>query len=189
MIYPDVYKRLSATLIDGLVFLPLIVAYGLLYHQSRTWAQLFTVLYPVLAWTYTIFFHARWGQTLGKRAVGIRVVKASGEPMSCREAFLRSAVNVLLSILVVIGTLVALSHLPEAAFGQVARAEWRKHLAQFSPVWLRWVGILSQIWSLSDLLVFLFNKKRRALHDFIAGTVVVREQAVRLEKAVPNSVP
>lgn len=26
----------------------------------------------------------------------------------------------------------------------------------------------------SELLVLLFNEKRRALHDFIAGTVVVR---------------
>ena len=32
----------------------------------------------------------------------------------------------------------------------------------------------SQVWLWSELVVLLLNKKRRALHDFIAGTVVVK---------------
>jgi uncharacterized RDD family membrane protein YckC len=34
-----------------------------------------------------------------------------------------------------------------------------------------WAG---QIWTSSELVVILLNRRRRALHDFIAGTVVVR---------------
>jgi uncharacterized RDD family membrane protein YckC len=141
-----------------------------------------TVLGPLLSWAYTIFFHARWGQTLGKKAMNIRVVKVSGEPISWREAFLRSSVDIVLRTLVMIGTLIALLHFPESAFGQVARAQWSKHLADFSPVWLSWVNILSNIWFWSELVTLLFNKKKRALHDLIAGTVVIQEQP--LEKAV-----
>ncbi|WP_233080719.1 hypothetical protein [Rheinheimera soli] len=32
-----------------------------------------------------------------------------------------------------------------------------------------------QIWIWSEFLVMLTNKKRRALHDFMAGTVVIRK--------------
>jgi len=32
---------------------------------------------------------------------------------------------------------------------------------------------------LSELLVLLFNEKHRALHDFIAGTVVVRTGSMK----------
>ena len=67
MIYAGFGKRFSANLIDALIFLPISVANMLLYRQSRTLALLFTVLLPVLSWAYTVFFHARWGQTLGKK--------------------------------------------------------------------------------------------------------------------------
>jgi len=32
----------------------------------------------------------------------------------------------------------------------------------------------ASVWSLADVLTFLFSDKRRALHDFLAGTVVVK---------------
>jgi uncharacterized RDD family membrane protein YckC len=185
MIYAGFGKRFLANLTDALVFLPLGIAYLFLHYQSRNLALFFTVLSFVLSWAYTIVFHARWGQTLGKKAVNIRVIKVSGEPISWREAFLRSSVDMVLNTFYVVGTLIALLHFPESAFGQVARAEWNKHLAEFSPVWLSWVNILTQIWSWSELVVLLFNKKKRALHDFIAGTVVIHDQKakVTLEQA------
>ena len=37
-----------------------------------------------------------------------------------------------------------------------------------------WVFAVLATWFLLELITMLFNKKRRALHDFIAGTVVVR---------------
>ena len=36
---------------------------------------------------------------------------------------------------------------------------------------------LLNIWVLSELVVLLLNKKRRTLHDFIAGTVVLHLSA------------
>jgi len=36
------------------------------------------------------------------------------------------------------------------------------------------VNILMQVWIWGEFLTMLFNKKRRAVHDFMAGTVVVR---------------
>jgi uncharacterized RDD family membrane protein YckC len=35
-------------------------------------------------------------------------------------------------------------------------------------------GAFAAVWGLADILTFLFNDQRRALHDFIAGTVVVK---------------
>ncbi len=80
--------------------------------------------------------------------------------------------------------LIALSHFPEYAFGPLARTEWRKHLAEFSPVWLSWLRILSDIWFWSELVTLFFNQKKRALHDFMAGTVVIQEQSADLEKTL-----
>jgi uncharacterized RDD family membrane protein YckC len=35
-------------------------------------------------------------------------------------------------------------------------------------------GLVSNAWTLSELVVLMLNRRRRALHDFIAGTVVIR---------------
>jgi uncharacterized RDD family membrane protein YckC len=35
---------------------------------------------------------------------------------------------------------------------------------------------LATIWGLADIVVFLSNEKRRALHDYIAGTVVIKTE-------------
>jgi uncharacterized RDD family membrane protein YckC len=183
MRYAGFEKRLFANLIDVLVLLPLTIVLSVVYGQHRNLSLLVTVLAPLLSWAYTIFFHARWGQTLGKKAMNIRVVKVSGEPISWREAVLRSLVDIVLRTLVMIGTLIALLHFPEAEYGQLPRVELSKHLAELSPMWLSWVNILSNIWFWSELVTLLFNKKKRALHDFMAGTVVVQEQAVTLEQA------
>jgi uncharacterized RDD family membrane protein YckC len=34
--------------------------------------------------------------------------------------------------------------------------------------------IIAGMWGMADIFVFLMNEKRRALHDIIAGTVVVK---------------
>ena len=33
-----------------------------------------------------------------------------------------------------------------------------------------------QLWTWSELIVMLTNRQRRALHDFIAGTVVIKKE-------------
>jgi uncharacterized RDD family membrane protein YckC len=35
-------------------------------------------------------------------------------------------------------------------------------------------GILAMVWGISEFVTMLFNDKRRALHDYIGKTVVVR---------------
>ena len=42
------------------------------------------------------------------------------------------------------------------------------------------ISIISNIWFWSEIIVLLFNKRRRALHDYIAGTVIIK--AIYVEK-------
>jgi len=46
-------------------------------------------------------------------------------------------------------------------------------LIKLAPSWYRPVRYLAVIWGWGELLVLLTNRKKRALHDFLAGTVVV----------------
>jgi uncharacterized RDD family membrane protein YckC len=173
MIYAGFGKRLAANLVDIFVFLPFGIAQVLLTLHSETWTAISSVLSQVLILAYNIFCHARWGQTLGKRAVGIRVVKVSGERLTWREAVLRSLVDVVLTIFYILRMAPILFPDPEAM--------WLQWVIVFSSLWIIELDIFGQVWFWSELVTMLFNKKKRALHDFIAGTVVIQEQPATLE--------
>jgi uncharacterized RDD family membrane protein YckC len=44
-----------------------------------------------------------------------------------------------------------------------------------APRWNAWVTGVMYAWFLAIAIVMLCNRKRRSVHDFIAGTVVLRE--------------
>jgi uncharacterized RDD family membrane protein YckC len=52
------------------------------------------------------------------------------------------------------------------------------YLITFSPIFFsvyRWSG---NIWYWSEFIVLLTNRRKRAIHDFIAGTVVVKDDYI-----------
>jgi len=48
-----------------------------------------------------------------------------------------------------------------------------ERLNALAPAWYRPIYIALQIWIWGEFVVMMTNRKRRALHDFIAGTVVI----------------
>jgi uncharacterized RDD family membrane protein YckC len=48
-----------------------------------------------------------------------------------------------------------------------------ERLTALAPPWYKPAQWGQNVWVWSELIVLLTNRKRRALHDFIAGTVVV----------------
>ncbi len=116
-----------------------------------------------LALTYYIAMHAAFGQTVGKMITGVRVMHESEESgISTGQAIMRDIVPVC-SMIASLAYLALFGMPPEDASlsGVAAAAVYAAALAQLA-------------WSLAEILTMLFNARRRALHDFIARTVVVR---------------
>lgn len=55
---------------------------------------LYLALMFLLDWAYSIVFEALWGQTLGKRALGLRVVARDGAPVGWSAAVARNLLRV-----------------------------------------------------------------------------------------------
>jgi len=127
---------------------------------------------------YTIYCHGRFGQTLGKHFMGIRVVLTTGERIDWREAWLRSSVDVMLALLGIIASFVALSTIADADYYGVGWRQRNLNLHALQPAWLGWIATVRALWMWSEVIVMLFNKRRRAFQDFIAGTVVVAERKI-----------
>ena len=59
---------------------------------------------------------------------------------------------------------------------------WSEVQAQYEalrPSWVVATDCVYNAWLASEIVSVLFNKRRRALHDFIAGTVVIVDRPVR----------
>jgi uncharacterized RDD family membrane protein YckC len=152
--------------------------------------MLFVVPTSIFYSAYEVYFHGRFGQTLGKRAVGIRVVTLDGSPISWNQAVMRSSVGIVFALLMMAASLIAYLHFPDAQYYALSWWQRQTRLADFSPWWGHTVSTASTIWGWSEVLVVLLNKKKRALHDFIAGTVVImlsREVSTEPQVPLPSS--
>ena len=141
--------------------------------SSQTAAVLLLVPSSACWHLYRVVMHAHRGQTIGKVAARIAVVTTTGLPISWREALLRDSVSIALTALTTTSMLIAAALVPEAAWNHGWR-ETASLLDAAEPIWGHWAKAASAAWLCSDLLMLLADSQRRSLHDFIAGTVVIR---------------
>jgi len=130
------------------------------------------VLGQSLVWLcYTVRMHAKHGQTYGKMVCYVKVVDFKSEgAISFRQALVREVIPILTSLGILGYEIYALLTgilSPEA----VARGD----LGKTTPMLL--LGSLPGLWFFAEVITMLTNEKRRALHDFLAGTVVIRTDA------------
>lgn len=153
--YSTFGERLFANIIDGFI----LRLFGLLLSiisvpDSSFYSKSllpFTLFYPVL---YTILLHGFAGQTIGKMLIGIKIFdKSEKVKNSFGQAVLRDIVPIGIILIFYLTSILGLtSDSSVLAF------------LQYTII----------IWSLVEIITLLFSKKHRALHDFIAGTVVLK---------------
>jgi uncharacterized RDD family membrane protein YckC len=173
--------------VDSCVLWPLgfITSTLLLLNIPRGLAALVVVV-ESLAWlVYTVLLHARYGQTIGKMVTHVRVVDFRTEgKISFQQALLREGVPMVLS-LGFLGYEIFAVLTRRLAPGDLANGQ---ALVANKALWL--LTALPALWFVAEVLTMLTNEKRRALHDFIAGTVVVRtntDERSAQPSASPNS--
>ncbi len=101
----------------------------------------------------------------------IKVTNLDGTPIGWKAAIVRSSVDLVYSIISSVGRCLAISSLSASVYYDLGH-EGFETLNEMSPIpeWVRWLWIA---WFTSEVIVLLFNEKRRALHDYLAKTIVV----------------
>jgi uncharacterized RDD family membrane protein YckC len=116
MNYATFWQRFAALWIDFFVLLPLMVLNWWLQALSKVAALVVLLPMAVLFLAYTIYCHGRFGQTIGKRVMNIRVVRTNGQRIGWWEAWLRSSFDVLFATLGILASFVALTAVSDADF-------------------------------------------------------------------------
>jgi uncharacterized RDD family membrane protein YckC len=172
-VYIGFRKRFNAVVLDFIILTPISFLFIWLEGINISFAIFGAILSSILFQMYFICFNAIYGGTLGKLKIGIRITKPNGAPIGWFEAWKRSSVYLVFTIITLIAQIIALTHVNQ---GEYFSAPWRARyelLDKFMPIWVGGVVIASQIWVCGELIVLLLNKRKRAIHDFIAGTIVV----------------
>jgi uncharacterized RDD family membrane protein YckC len=175
-VYAGFWKRLKALVVDLLIYLPFLFIFQWLEGFSLTLAIVIAITSSFYFAMYNVYFNAQFGGTPGKLATGIRVTFPDGSRIGWIEAWKRESVNLVWVFLLLVSNVWALIHVDPTKFSSLRRIERSQLLNQHQPSWVNFIIALELVWLLSDAVVFLFNKRKRAIHDFIAGTVVVRKQ-------------
>lgn len=163
--YSTFWPRFFAAIIDGIVFAIVLYVECLIFSvEYSAQDRLLQALNGVQLALYVIFMHGYYGQTLGKMIMELKVLNCEDEaPIHFKQSLLRESVNLGLNVLWVFIILVLT--LSIQLYGTIS-------LGLSSAVLV--FGILGGAWALSEFVTMLFNDKRRAVHDFIGKTVVVR---------------
>ena len=165
--YKTFWRRFWAQLLDGLIIaIPILIAVvvlersGVLASGSSPYIDQFAYFVSLC---YSIVLHALFGQTLGKMATGVKLFdKSEASEITWKQAAVRDVVPILFFLLSLV-YLIAFGTSVDRAIESGA-----------SDLLLNAYVYSAAAWGLAEIITMLFNPKRRAVHDFIAGTVVVR---------------
>lgn len=171
--YPEpagFWIRVGATLIDELIFLPLI-AIAVVALSARSGYLLLLVSLP--GFLYKPFMESCYGATLGKMICQLKVIDRQGENLRLWRAYVRflpflasQAASVLTAVWLVLTPQFWLGS------GSVQLAS----LIDSSPA--RGLDTVMGFVVLIDCVVVAFSHRKRAVHDMIAGSFCIRGRRI-----------
>lgn len=190
-VYAGFWLRFCSYVVDAVLYLVVItLPTQLIYPATK---EIYLGIHLVNA-TFlpfiTIAFLVKYGATPGKMALKLKVKKVDLSPIEMREAVLRESPTMFLIFLGIISATIVtnkleLSTLQDlssgffALFGSDAKMEAMKKagelLKEADPL-NRITSTLSFLWLLAEIITLATNEKRRAIHDYMAGTVVLSER-------------
>lgn len=177
-IYAGFWIRLGSLLVDFIILLP--VLFLIQYLNSLGKNVYFYTLIPNLAFGiwYNIYLPKKYGGTLGKLVVGIKIIRLDGHLIDWKEAILRHIVMLTITILSSIMMTKNLMEANEGIFKSLSWLQQVQYLESLSPTFFKINRWVSYIWVFSEFIVLLTNKRKRAIHDYIAGTVIVKTKYI-----------
>jgi len=163
------WSRFGASMIDGFIISFAVVP--VTYFNVVSWkipsVFIITSLIEII---YKPFLEYRYGATLGKMVLGLRVVGHSYERVTLNEELRRVSFYMIPSILQFI--LVLRIYFSHEFLSIKSYNQYSEYVVSANPATL-WLGLIVFFLAAADCITFFLNDQRRALHDIYAGTYVI----------------
>jgi len=188
-IYGGFWLRLGSLMLDGIFCLPVTAIVVLIQFLGPSAYAMSIIPLLVFNLWYAVYLPARYGATPGKLVVGLTILKVNGEAIGLKEAIMRNVVTLGISIFSMCVMLLALSRVDADTYTELGWIDRSKYLMTLVPLGFTLQSWMSNVWIYSELIVLLTNKQRRAIHDYVAGTVIVQTKYMKLIREYINPMP
>jgi uncharacterized RDD family membrane protein YckC len=175
LIYAGFLPRVIAGLVDGAITLAAAKLFITLRSNSLDGYLAVTLFGFIFFRLYHILFVALWGQTPGKMIARIQVVQLDGSPVGWVHAILRNSVETIIVVVVVYFEIQASLRVPAADFAKAMAEQRDAMIKALMPGDIGYMTMASKLYVYSEYVVMFMNKRKRAIHDFIGGTVVIHD--------------
>jgi len=160
--------RVVASLVDTVVFIPIVILNFVNYFSIKSIPILLLISIP--GFLYKPLMESFYGATLGKMACGIKVTDENGEKLTLKAAYIRFIPMLLVATLGMTFSFM-LFMLPE--FKNVHKISDFAAMQAASYPTLNILSNIANLVILIDCIVVAFTKRKRAIHDFMAGSYCV----------------
>lgn len=171
--YKTFWRRCLAFIIDSILIA--IVSFPLEYLSGNveySLAWLFVLASIIFGPLYVVLCHFKYGQTIGKWIVKIKVVDLSeSRLLTIGKSFMRSIIPVIVASFY---CLIQLLISAQFWLGFSLSMELQIKMMTILLVSFILVSGIQIAWGVLELITMLFSAKQRALHDFLAHSVVVK---------------
>ncbi len=174
-IYAGFWKRFAAKLLDIIILFPWIYVSMKAVQSSKYGSAYVFIPNMLINVLFNVYLVASYGGTPGKLMMNIRITREDFSPVNYYQASLRFSVAFLLTVVMGLGELLGAFSIPDAHYYGASYAEKSQMLLNASPFWGTKVRSFLILWTWSELIVMLTNRRRKSIHDYIAGTVVVNK--------------
>lgn len=158
--YVSFLRRVGATLLDSILMGP--IAFALTYFSGLQQLNYLLVLPSVISFLYKVILEKEFGQTLGKKVVGIAVVDEDLRKISLSQSLIRNYYQIITVVLTFISDYVLVGHtstLTASNYDEIVN-------------YLTYGAALG--WMV-DCLMMSNAPKNQTLHDKWANTYVVKD--------------
>jgi len=172
IVFAKFWIRFGAMLIDGLITIIIIlpVTYFNVIQWKIPWVFIITSLLTII---YKPFMEYQYGATLGKMAVGIKVVGHEFQKVTLKEELRRVSFYIVPNIIQQVLTLnFYFSHQLDSIQHY---KDYNNYIVNSNPA-LYILNIIVVMLFIADCITFFSNEQNRSLHDIYAGTYVIEKR-------------
>ena len=166
--YASFWNRVGATLVDGLIFIPVVGLnyYNMYYSKSIFLMLILSVVYII----YKIYMEGQYGATFGKMALKIKIIDQNRESINFEKSVMRNSLYIIGAILGVMVNYNLFTHpdfIDATTFLDMGMIQQEIGYGFFE--------ILNGLFGLVILISILFvlAENRQALHDRFANTFCI----------------
>jgi len=175
--------RVAASILDGLIFIPISVLYmiNIFYWQNVALA----IAGTIPGFIYKPFMESQFGATLGKMICKIKVLNDDGEKLTIGKAYVRFIPNLFQSIMGLIGLIVTFALIDLSTGENILEAMARAGQDPTSKM-VSYLSNFITLFVLIDCLFVAFTVRKRAIHDYMAGSYCVYKPSVEKMQAIAD---